>query len=79
MIIKSFDNNKIKIIIDNFDLNKAGISTKHWISNSNQTISIIKNLIKSISTSINMEHNFSFKDYFIYTYNYQIFSIILFF
>lgn len=77
MIINLFDENKIKILVDKVDLKKAGISPENWISNSNQTLFYIENLLKSTTNSIYLPRELVLKDYFIYTYNYQIFSITL--
>lgn len=77
MIINSFDDKKIKILIDKVDLRKAGISPENWISNSEKTLFYIENLLKSTTNSISLPTELVLKDYFIYTYNYQVFSITL--
>ncbi|MBR1539665.1 MAG: hypothetical protein IJ629_00495 [Clostridia bacterium] len=79
MIINTLENKKIKILVDEIDLKKAGISPENWISNSNQTLSHLENLLKSTTNSIKLSEELVLKDYIIFTYNYHIFSITLFF
>ena len=74
MIINSINCKKIKILIDEYDLIKAGFSPEKWISNSNQISSYIKNLLKSNS---NLLDKLDLKEYLIFTYNYKVFSIII--
>ena len=78
MIINTLENKKIKILVDEIDLKKAGISPENWISNSNQTLSHLENLLKSTTNSIKLPEELVLKDYIIFTYNYHIFSITLF-
>ena len=78
MIINTLDDNKIKIIIDKTDLNKAGIPTEDWISNSNQTLFYIEHLLKSTTNLSILPNKLVLKDYYISTYNYIVFSITLF-
>ena len=79
MIINSLNDKKIKILVDKIDLSKAGISTENWISNSNQTLSYIESLLKSTTNFEIFKKELVLKDYFIFTYNYKVFSIILLF
>lgn len=74
MVINSLNDGKIKIIIDEVDLNKAEIPINEWISNSSKTLSYIENLLKSTT---NFPNELVLKDYFIYTYNYKVFSVTL--
>ena len=77
MIINTFQSSKIKILIDEVDLNRAGILPENWISNSNQTLSYLENLLKS-TTNLNwLPSKLVLKDYFIFTYQFKVFSITL--
>lgn len=74
MIINTLNNNKIKILIDEVDLKNAGISSENWISNANQTLQYLETLLKSTT---NFYGELVLKDYYVFTYNYKVFSIIL--
>ena len=77
MIINAINDKKIKLLIDEVDLNNAGISPESWISNSNQTLFYLENLLKS-KTNLNwLPPKLVLKDYFIFTYHYKVFSITL--
>ena len=73
MIINISNKMKIKILIDEADLKNAGIQPEKFISNSNQTLSYLQNLLKY---NTNWEE-LVLKDYYIFTYNYKVFSLIL--
>ena len=75
MIINFPDEKKIKILVDEVDLNKAGIYKESWISNSNLTLSYIETLLKYTT---NLPKKLVLRDYLIRTYNYKVFSITLF-
>ncbi len=77
MIINSFEKNKIKILLDEVDLKKAGIQPENWISNSNQTLFYLETLLKSTANSLKLPQELVLKDYFILTYQYHIFSVTL--
>lgn len=76
MIINTLDTNKIKILADRTDLNKAGILPEKLISNQNQVLLAIKKLLKS-TTNSPLSNELVLKDYYIYTYNYKVFSIVI--
>ncbi|MBR2289167.1 MAG: hypothetical protein IJ867_00735 [Clostridia bacterium] len=67
MIINSFDEDKVKILVDRTDLENAGISAVSCLSDFEPFLSWLQKKL-----------NVTIKDYFIATFNYQIFSIILF-
>ncbi len=74
MIINSFCEKKLKILIDENDLKKEKIPLSEWLSSSHKAKIYIKNLIKNFSI---LSENFSIKDYSIFTYNYKVFLIII--
>ena len=73
MIVNSLDNKKIKILVDEIDLNKANISLSQWICNQSNTSLYIKNLLKNY----NFPKDFITKNYSIYTNNYKVFLITI--
>lgn len=77
MFINTINDRKIKILIDEVDLNNAGIAPENWISNSNQTLSYIENLLKSKTNFNWLPPKLVLEDYFIFTYHYKVFSITL--
>jgi len=77
MIINTFQEKKIKLLIDEVDLKHAGISPEDWISNSNQTLFYLENLLKSTTNSNWLPSELVLKDYFIFTYQFKVFSITL--
>lgn len=74
MIINSLEKNRIKIIIDETDLNNFEISLKQWISNSNQILYFLNKILKPC---LNSNKDFSIKDFLICTYNFRVFSILV--
>lgn len=79
MIINTLCSNKVKILADKTDFENAGISPENLISNSKEALSQIEHLLKSKnSLSVNLPEKLFLKDYFICTYNFKVFSIILF-
>lgn len=74
MIIRFFNKNQIKILIDEIDLKNANISVKNLISNSHQTVSYIKLLLNSQPY---LSEDIILTDYFIYTYHFHVFSIFI--
>lgn len=79
MIINSLNNKKIKILIDLTDLNNAEIPLFSFISSSKNASSYIKKLLlfynKTKKDIFLNKEIISFKNYTIYTYNYNIFLI----
>lgn len=79
MIINTLNTNKVKILIDEVDLKNAGIPPENLISNAKDTLSNIEKLLKYNTSSLaKLPEELVLKDYFIFTYNFKIFSIILF-
>ena len=74
MIVNSFDENKIKILVDKIDLDKKKISLKSLISTPSTTLSYIKEFL--IDFDIFLE-NKNIKNYSIFSYDYKVFMIIV--
>ena len=74
MIISSINSNQLKIILDKVDLINTGINPQNWISNSNNTLRYINNILKS---NTNLLPKTILNDYYILTNNYNIFLIFL--
>ncbi len=74
MIVNSFDENKIKILVDKIDLDKKKISLKSLISTPSKTLSYIKEFL--IDFDIFLE-NKNIKNYSIFSYDYKVFMIIV--
>ena len=74
MIINNLSENKIKILIDEVDLNNLGIELYQLISNPSKSISNIKKILYN-SKYLNQKINI--KSFSIFTYNYKIFSVLI--
>ena len=70
MIINS-SNDKIKLIVDKTDLEKANISLKEWTSNPRKTSFFIEKLLNQ-KLEIN---TYNFKKFEIFTYDFKIYYI----
>ena len=76
MILNSFDDKKIKILIDEKDLSKSGIAVDKLIKNS-EKIFFIEKILSSSDNFVQLPKELVITNYFILTYNYKIFMIIL--
>ena len=77
MIINSINSDKIKLILDENDLKKSDISLKEWISNPQKTSIFLNKLLEK--NIIYNSNNKVFKEFHIFTYNFKIFCIEIFF
>ena len=76
MILNSFDDKKIKILIDEKDLSKSGIAVDKLIKNS-EKIFFIEKILSSSDNFVQLPKELVITNYFILTYDYKIFMIIL--
>ena len=72
MIINNLSENKIKILIDETDLNNSKIELYQLLSNPSKTL---PNIEKLLYNSKLFKQKIKIKNFFIFTYNYKIFSI----
>ena len=77
MIINCFNNKKIKILIDKNDLANISIPVNKLILNSEEDLFFIEKILSSSSNIVQLPKELVIKNYFIFTYNYNIFMIIL--
>jgi len=77
MIINYFDKNKVKILVDKVDLEKICIPISKLISASNENLFFIEKILSSSNNIVQLPKELVIKDYFVFTYNYKIFMIII--
>jgi len=77
MIINCFNNKKIKILIDKNDLENVSIPVNKLILNSEENLFFIEKILSSSSNIVQLPKELIIKNYLIFTYNYNIFMIIL--
>ena len=77
MIINCFNNKKIKILIDKNDLANISIPVNKLILNSEEDLFFIEKILSSSSNIVQLPKELIIKNYLIFTYNYNIFMIIL--
>ena len=75
MIINNLDENKIKILVDEVDLNNSNIKLHQLISNPSKVLS--SNIDKLLYNSKYLKQKTNIKDFSIFTYNYKVFSILI--